>query len=253
MGSESNEGLRGYRVLDREVYPSLGRVVRIDEEAHLEPRVMDLLVFFAEHPGEVLSRETIVDAVWAEQFVGEAVIRQSVAAIRKALGDDAHEPRFIETIPKRGYRLIASVERLGATEGATGEVAIGEPDSVPVIGRPLTVEPDGPSEFQCTLRYGKRSVRLTDGENIIGRTPDARVQIASERVSRRHARIVVDGEQAVLEDLGSKNGTFVRGERIHGPVELTDGDEIGIGRVILIFHGLYTARTATDHVPGDDG
>jgi hypothetical protein len=212
---------------------------------------MDLLVFMAEHPGEVLSREAIVDGVWSEQFVGEAVIRQSIASIRRALGDDARQPRFIETIPKRGYRLIAEVERLGSPENEADReaaMATGGHD-VAVIGPEVDATAEAPSQFECSLRIGTRGIRLTEGENIIGRNPEATVQIASERVSRRHARILIEGGRAVLEDLDSKNGTFVGGERIEGPAELADGDTIGIGRVVLTFRGLYAARTATDRGP----
>jgi TolB-like protein/DNA-binding winged helix-turn-helix (wHTH) protein len=108
-GSTSIEHRDPFRLGDWLVEPLLNRLTRGDESVHLEPRAMDLLVFLAQHPGEVLSRETLIDGVWAEQFVGEAVLRQTIAALRDALGDDAREPTFIETIPKRGYRLIAAV------------------------------------------------------------------------------------------------------------------------------------------------
>jgi len=65
--------------------------------------------------------------------------------------------------------------------------------------------------------------------------PEVRARIDSIRVSRHHARISVAGCRAVLEDLGSKNGTFMRGERVEAPVELADGDRITIGEVVLVF------------------
>jgi DNA-binding winged helix-turn-helix (wHTH) protein len=216
---------------------------------------MDVLVFLMEHPGEVLSRETIIDAVWSEQFVGEAVIRRAIASLRRALGDDARNPRFIETIPKRGYRLIAPVEHLGMGDDRTGRTApAGEnTDSAAVIGPEAEGPPLAPPDFVCSVRYGDRGIRLAEGENVIGRTPESRVQVAHHRVSRRHARIVVKDGRATLEDLGSKNGTYLRGERIDEPSELSDGDEIRVGRVTLTFRGLYTARTPTDRGPwGDD-
>jgi TolB-like protein/DNA-binding winged helix-turn-helix (wHTH) protein/Tfp pilus assembly protein PilF len=98
-----------FHVGDWLVEPSLNRLIRGEDTVHLEPRAMDLLVFLARRPGEVLSHQALIDGVWAEQFVGEAVLRQTIAALREALGDDARDPTYIETIPKRGYRLIAPV------------------------------------------------------------------------------------------------------------------------------------------------
>ena len=83
--------------------------------------------------------------------------------------------------------------------------------------------------------WGKREIPLVDGDNIIGRVEDAALWIDSTRVSRRHARIVVSGARATLEDLGSKNGTYLRGQQLGDPAALADGDEIGVGAVILVF------------------
>jgi pSer/pThr/pTyr-binding forkhead associated (FHA) protein len=74
---------------------------------------------------------------------------------------------------------------------------------------------------------------LQEGENVLGRDEDAAVRIDSSTASRRHARILVAGEQATLEDLGSRNGTYHRGERVTKPRPLRDGDEIRIGRTVL--------------------
>ena len=102
----------------------------------------------------------------------------------------------------------------------------------------------------CGLCWGEQEIPLSEGENFIGRTPDAVVRISSSRVSRRHARIVVTGGRAVLEDLGSKNGTYLRGRRIHGPAELSDGDEICFGRDVVLFRFCYPAgTTVTDEPP----
>ncbi|MGP1275136.1 MAG: winged helix-turn-helix domain-containing protein [Caulobacterales bacterium] len=78
-------------------------------EREVEARVMDLLMLFAARAGEVLSREDIAAAVWGQVHVNEDALSRSIFKLRKALGDDARNPRFIETVPKRGYRLIAPV------------------------------------------------------------------------------------------------------------------------------------------------
>ncbi|MFO7692324.1 MAG: winged helix-turn-helix domain-containing protein [Vicinamibacterales bacterium] len=98
-----------FRVADWQVEPRLNRVSRGSEVHHLRPRLMDLLVFLADHPGDVLSRDQILSAVWPQRFVAESVLSRSVADLRRLLDDDASMPRLIETIPKRGYRLLAAV------------------------------------------------------------------------------------------------------------------------------------------------
>jgi len=91
------------------VQPSLNRVSRGGDSAPLQPRFMDLLVHLARSPGKVVSKEEILDAVWAKEFVSEGTLTHAVAVIRQTLGDDVRKPEFIETIPTRGYRLIAPV------------------------------------------------------------------------------------------------------------------------------------------------
>ena len=76
---------------------------------------------------------------------------------------------------------------------------------------------------------------MEPGENVVGRASDARVCIDHARVSRHHARIDVADRRVLLQDLDSRNGTFLRGQRIAEPVELSDGDEIVIGPVLLVF------------------
>jgi pSer/pThr/pTyr-binding forkhead associated (FHA) protein len=81
-----------------------------------------------------------------------------------------------------------------------------------------------------SLRIGHRRFVLGPGVNTIGREPNSTVCINDPSVSRGHARITVNGE-ALLEDLGSKNGTSVMGTLIHRPTPLSDGDEVGFGHV----------------------
>lgn len=75
----------------------------------LEPRVMDVLAYLAARPGKVVAKEELLDAVWGGTFVEEGALSQAVHSLRKAIGDDAHQSRYIQTIPKRGYRLVAPV------------------------------------------------------------------------------------------------------------------------------------------------
>ena len=97
---------------DWTVSPQLDRIQNGDETRHLEPRSMDLLVFLSRQPAVVVSKDEIIEAVWEARFVADSALSRVIADLRQALGDDARRPRFIETIPKRGYRLIAEVRPL---------------------------------------------------------------------------------------------------------------------------------------------
>ncbi len=96
------------------VEPGLNRLHGPAGEVTLEPRAMELLVCLARHAGETVSKEQLLDEVWRGAFVVEGVIPKTVHALRQALGDDAAAPRYILTVPRRGYRLLAPVERPGA-------------------------------------------------------------------------------------------------------------------------------------------
>ncbi len=87
-------------------------------ETHLEPRVMDVLIHLALGNGEVVTRNDLIDAVWGGAVVGDEVLSRCIYQIRRALGESSREPRFIQTVPKRGYRLNAKVVDLGDATGA---------------------------------------------------------------------------------------------------------------------------------------
>lgn len=94
-----------------------GRLDRGGEARQVEPKVMDLLFLLASRPGEVFSRAEVVAGLWPDVLVGNDSLARSVSRLRKALDDDPRAPQYIETIPKRGYRLIAPVSEPAAPEG----------------------------------------------------------------------------------------------------------------------------------------
>ena len=100
---------------------------------------------------------------------------------------------------------------------------------------------------RLVLAFAEREVALGEGENVIGRDEGLAVSIDSPGVSRRHARITVRCDEASLEDLGSKNGTFVGDRRLDARMPLRDGDFIRLGKVCLVFQRLITG-TSTDSV-----
>ncbi len=87
-----------------------------DKKIQIEPKVMEVLVFLAGNPGRVMPRQEILRAVWPGTFVTEDVLTYSVSELRKSFGDQARQPQFIQTIPRRGYRLIAPVVQVGPAE-----------------------------------------------------------------------------------------------------------------------------------------
>jgi len=98
------------------VQPNLNTVSRNGAAIRLEPKVMEVLVCLAGHAGEPLPKETLLRAVWPDTFVSEAVLSRCISELRRVFEDDAREPRLIQTIPKRGYRLVAPVEPVNDTQ-----------------------------------------------------------------------------------------------------------------------------------------
>ena len=104
-----------FQVADWEVDPASGWIRRGEVTRKLEPRVMELLVVLAQEPGVVLAREELEGKVWSGMVVGYDALSSAMIKLRKALGDDPHHPQYIETLPKKGYRLIASVQAIEVT------------------------------------------------------------------------------------------------------------------------------------------
>src|SRR5581483_8969398 len=86
------------------------RVTKSGEAVSLEPKAFEVLLFFIENPGRLIEKEELLNAVWKEAFVTQNALTRVIAQLRKGLGDDPKEARYIETVPTRGYRFIAEVE-----------------------------------------------------------------------------------------------------------------------------------------------
>ncbi|MCU0303554.1 MAG: winged helix-turn-helix domain-containing protein [Thermoanaerobaculales bacterium] len=98
-----------FRLGDWTVFPDRGVVESALGARHLEPRAMDALTLLAGRRGEVVTKDELIDEVWEGRIISEGTLTNTIAELRRALGDDARQPRFIETIPKRGYRLVCEV------------------------------------------------------------------------------------------------------------------------------------------------
>jgi DNA-binding winged helix-turn-helix (wHTH) protein len=198
------------------------RLTEGERVVHLTPKAFDLLAALVLERPKVLSKADLQQRLWADTFVVDANLSNLVAEIREALGDQARDPRFIRTAHGVGYAFS------------------GEARPLPDRAAPVDTPP------ACWLDWDGRRFPLSTGENILGRDPDAEVCLDASTVSRRHARIVVSADAAMLEDFGSKNGTAHGGTPVTAPTRLADGDTITVGSVVVTFHtraGLGSTET----------
>jgi|GEM_PF-1567843 len=110
-----------FRVGEWEVQPQLNTISTDGKTIRIEPKVMEVLLCLIEHKNEVVAKDCLMETVWAERFVTEEVLTNSIWALRRAFGDQAKNPSFIQTIPKKGYRLIAPVSNGAAIQSNSRE------------------------------------------------------------------------------------------------------------------------------------
>jgi hypothetical protein len=194
----------GIRFGEFRLDPQRRQLFRGDAVVHVTPKAFVLLTTLVESRPEAVAKA---------ELVAETSLAGLVAELRAALGESPREPEFIRTVHGFGYSFC-------------GTVLAGSASSDPFVI----------ANRVYRLAWARREVSLRIGENVLGREADAVAWLDSPTVSRRHARILVTAEGAVLEDLDSHNGTFVRGERVRAPVPLRDGDEIRLGSVTLTLH-----------------
>jgi DNA-binding winged helix-turn-helix (wHTH) protein len=169
-------------------------------ERHLSPKAQQLLHLLLEVRPRALSREQLYDALWPSTFVCETNLASIVNELRCALDDQARGSRYIRTVHRFGYAFC------------------GEAISVAAAGRTSVM-----------LRCEERLYVLHEGENSVGRELDADVLLSNESVSRRHAMLTVVDGAIWLEDRGSKNGTYVGGQRITTKVRVTPQTHLAFG------------------------
>jgi DNA-binding winged helix-turn-helix (wHTH) protein len=188
------------------------QLTRDGRAIHLTPKAFALLQLLVAAAPRVVPKAEIHDALWPRTVVADTTLVGLVKEVRRALDDTAADTPIIRTAHRVGYAFEAPLAPHAPSRGA-----------------------------QYWLVEGERRISLQNGENVVGRDPEATVWLDYASVSRRHARIVVTDGRAVLEDLGSKNGTTVGAERVAGARALRDGDCLEFGRVTLIFRTMPTA------------
>ena len=193
--------------------PQRRQLLRGEEMVHLTPKAFELLAALVASRPEAVPKGELEGRIWGRTHVAETSLAGLVAELRAALGESPRESQFIRTVHGFGYAFCGTV-----LEG------------------PPADDPFRVGDLVYRIAWARREVSLRVGENVLGRDPEAAAWLDSPTVSRRHARILVSTEGALLEDLGSHNGTYVRGERVKDRVALRDGDEIRLGSVVVTLH-----------------
>ena len=206
------------------VQPSLDRMSVEGRIVQVRPKVMDLLVYLAGSAGTVISKETLLNEVWRTEAISESALTRTITELRSAVRDDVAQPRFLETIPKRGYRLIAPVRTVASQEeshakrrrvpalvilvGAlliSGSLALllyervpPEPTGAPRV-RPLTAWP-GHESWPSFSPDGKRVALVWSGESddnldiyVKGIDDDSRVRLTTDPAPDRSPAWSPDG------------------------------------------------------------
>jgi DNA-binding winged helix-turn-helix (wHTH) protein len=200
-------------VLDR----ATRQLLKNGELRPLEPKAYELLDLLISRRPAAVPKQEIRDALWPDTFVSESHLSSLAARVRRALDTGVEGPSFVRTVHGFGYAFGAE-----ATEEQNKR---------------------RPARAVAQIEWEGGVLRVMEGENVIGRGEEVAVRIDVDGVSRRHARIVADGGRFTLEDLGSKNGTYFREQKLKGPAALEDGDAFRLGRTALAFRLSRSLRT----------
>jgi len=207
-------------------------VSRGTESVRLEPKVIEVLTQLASRPGEVISRDDLLAAVWPGVIVGDDALTQAIIKLRKALGDDAHKPTYIETISKRGYRLIAPVEELGSSRSAAsaGERRLAAILSADIAGYSRLMGEDEAETVKAlkahqqqvlplVARFGGRVIDLA-GDGVLAEFPSA---VGAVQCAVEIQRVMTEANAAVARSrrlqfrIGVNVGDVIHdGDRIYG-------------------------------------
>jgi DNA-binding winged helix-turn-helix (wHTH) protein len=204
------------------------QLTRDSQEIHLSPKAFAVLCALLEKRPNVVQKADLFGQIWPNVFVVEGNLNVLVGEIRRALGDDRQEPRFIRTVHGVGYAFCSPATDLDRA----------------------SLKEDSAGRFWLTWK--SQTFTLAEGDTIIGRDPRSQVWLDHDGVSRRHAQIRIEPgpKRPMISDLGSTNGTFVRGERVERPTPLADGDVIKVGSVSVKFREWADGTSRTKRIRG---
>jgi DNA-binding winged helix-turn-helix (wHTH) protein len=199
---------------DRYAFDSERReLLRDGESIHLPPKAYRLLEILIESAPRALSKQALCESIWPQTFVEESSLAGLVNDLRSALGDRPRDPRFIRTVHAFGYAFCAALESAAAHTRAG------------------------------TIIFRGQELPLHDGVNVLGRDGTCDVQIDDPTVSRSHATITLEKTSTTIEDLASKNGTFLDGVQLIGTAPLAEGQTIVLGDARLVFRRTLTSAS----------
>lgn len=183
------------------------QLTRNELPVHLTPKAFDLLSLLVADAPRVVQKEELHRHLWPDSFVSDASLLGLIKEVRRALGDEG-DGTLIRTVHRVGYAFAAPLQPVAAPGPRAG----------------------------AWVMAGSVLVPLHEGENLIGRDAGCTVCLDLPNISRRHARIVVTGRDATVEDLGSTNGTSLGGQKLLEPSPLREADRIQLGDAVLTFH-----------------
>jgi DNA-binding winged helix-turn-helix (wHTH) protein len=208
-------------------------LAREGRSLHLTRKAFLLLEELIRSRPAVVARAQILDRLWPDTYVEDGSVASLISEIRGALGREGRSA--IRTVHGVGYSFVAEAreEASPAPKRSATAAAGGAP---------------GPRFVRIEKGMPPRCIDLGAGTTVLGRGLECQVRVPSGTVSRTHARIRVTAAGPVLEDLGSTNGTYVGGRRVQRPVPLTDGADIRLGKVELIFRVESSPEDETEPV-----
>ena len=181
-----------------------------EAEVHLSTKAFDLLALLIERRPQAVSKADLHARLWPGTFVSASSLPSLISEIREAIADHRRESRLVRTVHGFGYAWQSAQQ----------------------------ATPDGDA-FEGTLTGwlvgSPAEIALFAGENVLGREGDDVILLKSSTVSRRHARVAIGEGGAVIEDLGSKNGTYVNDQRVSEPTSVADGDQVRLGSLVFTF------------------
>ncbi|HVG87224.1 MAG TPA: winged helix-turn-helix domain-containing protein [Vicinamibacterales bacterium] len=183
----------------------------------LTAKAFDLLAALVQQRTRALSKDELLALVWPGSVVEEGNLSQQVFVLRRTLADAGE---CVATVPRHGYRFVATVVE--------------------------EHENHSPAKSPHCIVWDGREYPLREGVTVIGRAEDADLRIPLPSLSRHHARVIVRGLAATLEDLGSRHGSWRGSLRVRDSVGLSGGDEIRLGTAMLVYYVVMPNDTTRD-------
>jgi DNA-binding winged helix-turn-helix (wHTH) protein len=204
--------------IDNLIFDSPARQLWVNgAEIHLSHKAFDLLALIIERRPEAVSRADLHARLWPDTFVSASSLPSLISEIRVAIDDRHRHPHLLRTVHGFGY-AFQSTDR-ATLQQATAEAA------------------------PIAWLVGIADVGLFAGENVLGREGAGVTLLKSSTVSRRHAQLDIGADGSVIEDLGSKNGTYVNDRRVETPTPVVDGDRLRVGSLVFTFRRHQSANS----------